>query len=576
MVERRSRMEYLLVGVLGLAVAGSTIALVKRNDNSFFDPIVFIHSAIQRFYVEKLDDATVQRMQDGAIKGMVEALNDPYTIYVPASEAVSFNKDLTGEYVGIGAQVNVIDGWLTIVSPLEDSPAFKAGIMAEDRVVEIEGQSTFGLTVEQCVEKLMGQPETPVAIVIERKGARLPMTIVRKQIKTVSVKGVHREETDASRWDFLIDPKRQIAYIRLTQFTPRCADELFAALKSVGADKGDLKGLVLDLRFNPGGLLSEAIDIADLFLKDGVIVSTRGRAHKEQAAKATLEGTLPDFPVAVLLNGQSASASEVLAGALVENNRATVVGTRSFGKGSVQSVRTLDNGTGAELKITEQGYYLPSGRSITRKDTSAEWGVDPSDGFYVPQTDAELIEMLRVRRELEILRAGQAAGAPADTTDRWEEPDWVLDRMKDKQLSAAVRAVQKRVDTGVWEATGEPLPKAATVAGEELIRLRAARDRITRDLIRVDRRVDDLETAAGTEAPKEKDFWSDSIDVSGGKLQVFDKDGKLIATLDITGNSLERWLIDAEVSKKDDGSTTSDEKKPEAAKPGESQPPGSK
>lgn len=561
-----------------------------KEEFKFFDEIVEVKHLISQLYVDAPDS---KKLREGAIKGMVEALDDPYTVYVPASDQREFNKNLTGEYVGIGAQVNTSTGWLTIVSPMEDTPAFRAGLMPEDKVLEIDGVTTQGLAVEACVDKLMGKANTPVTLKVDRAGQVFEVTIVREKIKTRSVKGVHRNEADPSSWDYVIDQENKIAYVRVTQFTPKLAEEVLAALRSAGALKdgsGALGGLVLDLRFNPGGLLEEAAMIADFFLKDGVIVSTKGRAHEERVARAQAPGTLPEFPIVVLVNGDSASASEILAGALADNNRAIVLGERSFGKGSVQSLRTLENGLGSELKITEQAYYLPSGRNITRKDESAIWGVDPTDGFYVPMTDREVIDMIGVRRKLELLSvkkaeakaaAEVAAKAEAEgqaTTEtksdatpeaktevkaapkanevvlpaeqHWNDVEWVLGTLKDKQLTAAVRAMQGKLKTGEWTKTGEKGPEFSTIEVDQLARARQYRERLIREILRQDKRIGVLETASkGQEEKNPKDLWPDDVNLTDGSLEVRDKDGKLITTLKITGNNVERWLMDADVEK---------------------------
>lgn len=535
-------------GLYGGATLGQRIANGHSDDYSFFDEIIEVKQLISQRFVDAPDEKI---LREGAIKGMVEALNDPYTIYVPASDERNFTKDLTGEYVGIGAQVNTQDGWLTIVSPLEDSPAFRAGLMAEDRVAEINGKSTQNMPIDECISLLLGEPGTKVTLTIDRKGQKIPIEIQREKIKTRSVKGFHRSATDPAGWDYLIDPARSIAYVRLTQFTPNCSDEILDALKAVGADKGKLKGLVLDLRFNPGGLLNEAERIADFFLESGIIVSTKGRAHDEVVRRAEKDGTLPDFPIAILLNGNSASASEVLSGALVENNRAIVVGQRSFGKGTVQSVIQLPSGKGSELKMTEQGYYLPSGRSLTRKDNTPTWGVDPTDGFYVPMSDEELIAMLEVRRKEEVLHA---KGQTPSADQQWNNPDWVLSALKDPQLSAALHAVQARADSGEWKPTGEPVGKGTPLAAAELTKLRQFHERLLKEITRTEKRIDTIENS-DPNLPKvdakAKDFWPDALDLKGGSLEVKDKDGKVIATLEITGANLEQALEDADVKKKD-------------------------
>lgn len=556
-----------LVAILGGAVLAATMASSRRSgDQTFFDPIIDVRKLIEERYVDAVDE---KKLQDGAIAGMVEALNDPYTVYVPAEHTKRFEKDLTGEYSGIGAQVNINQGWLTIVTPLEDSPAFKMGIMPDDRVVEIEGKSTFGLDVDECVDILTGKEGTPVNLVIERAGQKIPFTITRQKIKTRSVKGFHRDQADTTTWQYLVDEPRGIAYLRLTQFTPGCAREIAEALLKAGAAEGRVKGLVLDLRYNPGGLLEEAINIADFFLTKGTIVSTRGRAFKPEVAEARERGTFPNFPIAILLNEQSASASEVLAGALSENDRAIVVGTRSFGKGSVQSVQRLDTGGGAELKITEQGYFLPSGRSIHRKEDSATWGVDPTPGFYVPLSDAEELDLLKARRDQELLRVE----GKAKEDEKWSDPAWVMEKLKDKQLAAALEAVQIRVDSGAWKATGQQGIDTSKIAVDELKKLVRARDLLTKDLIRMQKRIVAVETAvpdAEKKTPIVSDLWADNPDVKGGKVEVYDKNGKLVATLDVTGNDLERWLAEADVTSQNPPPPPSD--KAPAEKPAEKAP----
>jgi carboxyl-terminal processing protease len=539
----RFGMQGPLVGILGIAVVGSTLAVTRSSDYAFFDPLLEVKSLITQRYVAEPD---TKAMQLAAIKGMVDALDDPYTVYVAPTEVKDFEKELTGDFVGIGVQIVIRDGWLTVVTPLEDSPAFKAGVMAEDRIVEIEGKSTFGLNSGQCIELLSGEPGTKVGIIVERAGEKIPLTMDRNRIVARTVKGFHWEPSGA--WQYFVDPQRKIAYIRLSQFTPTSAEELAEALKSVGAADGTLGGLILDLRWNPGGVLQEAIKMADMFLKDGVIVSTKGRAHPEEVSRAESDGTLPDFAMAVLLNSGSASASEVLAGALTENNRAITVGTRSFGKGLVQGVMTLPSGHG-QLKITEQRYYLPSGRCLQRSDDSPQWGVDPSQGFYVPMTDEETTAMIEARGENDVL----SAAAKADPSQKWADPEWIVRRLKDKQLAAALEAVQARIDAGPgaeWKATGQELPAGNTMAASDLDRSQRLRDRMERELIKLDRRIEALATASG-DAKVGRDLWPDSAELSGGHLDVFDKDGHLVTRLTITGQDLERWLIDADVKQED-------------------------
>lgn len=537
-----------LIGILGVAVVGSTIALAtsakRQSDDqyTFFDPIVDVSTLINALYVEAPDAEALQR---GAIEGMLEELNDPYTTFVPRLDTERFSKDLTGEYVGIGAEVIIRDGWLTISSPLDGSPAWKAGVMADDRVVAIDGESTEGLTIDESIDLLTGQPNTKVVISVERGTESLDIEIERDHIKVQAVKGFMRIEGDGE-WQHIIDRSAGIAYIRLTQFTPGCAQEVKDAIEESKRELGgELGGLILDLRFNPGGLLDEAVEIADLFIEQGTIVSTKGRVFKEESAEATSAGTITDLPLVVMVNGQSASASEVLSGALSDHGRAIVLGTRSFGKGSVQTVRPLESGAGV-LKITEQYYYLPSGRLLHRRDDSTEWGVDPSPGYFVPLTNDQTLDMLRARREQEII----AHNDESEQTDL-SDTQAVLTALQDPQLRASVGVMQHRVAAGEFEPVGIEANDPADVALAELNAMRAQEERLLRELARLDKRMQ----AAEQTVPKDiigdnpRDFWSDDTDLEGGELIVRDKDGNIIATLNITGNGLENWLVDADVEK---------------------------
>jgi len=537
-----------LIGILGVAVVGSTIAVAMTaarapiDTYGFFDPLVDVETLIDGLYVEEPD---LEKLQQGAINGMIEQLDDPYTTFVPRRDTEKFSKDLTGEYVGIGAEVQILDGWLTIASPLDGSPSWKAGVMAGDRVIKIDGNSTEGKTIDDAIEVLMGQPNTKVVITVERETETLDIEIIRDHIKVQAVKGFMRVEGDGN-WEHIIDPSRQIGYVRLTQFTPGAAAEIADAIRGVNRDsKAPMGGLILDLRFNPGGLLDEAVAIADMFIDEGTIVSTKGRAYEERIEEAHARGTLTDLPVVVLINGQSASASEVLSGALSDHDRAVVIGSRSFGKGSVQTVRRLESGAGV-LKITEQYYYLPSGRLLHRREDSTVWGVDPTPGYYVPLNNDQVFDMLTARRQQEIIQHAN----PEDAVNL-SDTDRVLELLSDPQLSAAVRVMQNRIDVGTYEPVGIEPNTQDDVELAELNALRTQQDRLLRELSRIYKRVEAVEGGVDPEIAQSNpnDFWDDETDITGGQLVIRDKDGNVISTLNITGNDLERWLVDADVEK---------------------------
>lgn len=538
---KRSKLvlQVALLGILGVAVLGSTLRIAQMGDGyRFFDPLVEVkHLLDTRAY----RPAEAQELQNAAIIGMVEAVGDDYTIYVPPAESTDFEKQLIGEYVGIGAAVNVEDGYLTIVTPLDGSPAIRAGIHAGDKIVEIEGESTLGKTLDENIDLLMGEPGVPVNVLVERDGERFPVEIVRDRINTVQVKGIERRgEND---WRFMLDEERKIAYIWLTQFTPGCAAEVRDALRQVDADTGGLNGLIFDLRWNPGGVLTEAVALADMFLDEGVVVTTRSRDGDEDVDRATSAGTLPDFPVVILLNRFSASASEVFSGALVDYDRAVVLGERSVGKGSVQSVIPIPSAPGAVLKITDRNYYLPSGRSIQRTDESAVWGVDPTEGFYVPLTLEETREVIRARQEEDIIRDNEDS---AHAASRVSDPDWIETELRDVQLAGALRAIVAKIETGEWLKPGGDQPVARMAASAELKRLVDGREQLLLELERMQRRISAIED--GTDMASEDvitDLWPDETVVTGGTLEVRDAEGNVIADLTIPSESLERWLIGA-------------------------------
>jgi C-terminal peptidase prc len=426
--------------------------------------------------------------------------------------------------------------------------------MAGDRITKIEDKSTYKLSADECIKLLTGEPGTPVSFTIQRDGQDIPFTLNRAPITSKSVRGIIREADGSGKWQYLIDPASKVAYIRLSQFTPSASREVAEALQAsyeqaIKAGGNTLNGLILDLRNNPGGVMEGALDIADMFLDDGTIMTVRGRNSPAVNFPAEADGTLPDFPMAVLVNQASASASEIVSGALRDHDRAIIVGTRTYGKGLVQTVQHLPHAPKAQVKFTTQRYYLPSGRLIQRTDESTEWGVDPSPGFYIPMTDKEQYEAFLKRRDWDILRK---EGNANNGDQNWASPDWIREHALDTQLAAALQAVQAKIADGpdaAWKPVSEVKEEHGALQVAELKDLYETRRLLGLEFAAIEKRISALNKQAdsGAKAPERADLWSDTIDLTGGKIDVLDKDGHAVATLKVTGRDVERWLLNADI-----------------------------
>ena len=331
------------------ASAKAAAADTYRQLNLFGD----VFERVRADYVEKPDDG---KLIETAINGMLAGL-DPHSSYMNAKSFRDMQVQTRGEFGGLGIEVTMEDGLIKVVAPIDDTPAAKAGIRANDIITQLNGEQVQGLTLNQAVEKMRGPVNTKINLTIRRKGVDKPLevSITRAIIRVRSVRS-HIEGGD-------------VGYIRLTQFNEQTTEGLKKAIADIKAKVANdkLKGYILDLRNNPGGLLDQAISVSDAFLQKGEIVSTRGRnADETQRFNARSGDLTGGKPVIVLINGGSASASEIVAGALQDHKRVTVVGTRSFGKGSVQTIIPLGSGNGA-LRLTTARYYTPSGRSIQAK-----------------------------------------------------------------------------------------------------------------------------------------------------------------------------------------------------------------
>ncbi len=319
---------------------------------------------IEQNYVEEVKN---KELIYGAIKGMMETL-DPHSNFLPPEIFKDMKADTSGQFGGVGIEIGMKDSILTVVSPIEDTPAFKAGIKPGDKLIKINGESTKGLSLAEAVSKMRGKKGSSVIVTIFRKEFSSPkdISLTRENIKIATVKS---EELDNG-----------YLYLRLTNFNEYSFTDLKNAIDKYerGMKKGKLKGLVFDLRNNPGGLLDQAVDIASMFIDDGVIVSTMGRNKDSKEIRYAKKGySRKDYQVAVLVNGNSASASEIVAGALQDHKRAVIMGQPTFGKGSVQTVVELLPEVG--LKLTIARYYTPSGRSIQLKGIQPDVVLDEID-----------------------------------------------------------------------------------------------------------------------------------------------------------------------------------------------------
>ena len=320
-----------------------------------------------------------------AINTMLASLNDPYTRFLDPKEFSEETQSIKGSLKGIGTQIGLRDGELVIIAPLEDSPAERAGLLADDRILEINGESTKGISIDAAADKIRGEKGTTVTLLIQRKGVPNKIySIIRDEIEVKSVSCKPPFDT--------IEIPNDIQYIRLSSFISKNAA---GEIESILSNSSAMKGFIIDLRSNPGGLLTNAIYISDMLLRGGVIVSTVDRDSYKNTTRARYQ-QITDKPIVVLINKGSASASEILSGALKDNNRAVIVGEQSFGKGLVQEINRLPDEAG--MNITIQRYLTPSGRDINKK------GIKPDVVVELTKEDAEAKKDVQLIKAIEILK----------------------------------------------------------------------------------------------------------------------------------------------------------------------------
>jgi len=382
-------------------------------------PTVDCKATVQCFrrVVKDINTQTVQLPEELVVgelmRGAFEPLDDFTTVIWP-TEAEEFQKHTDGEFIGVGISIilNELEE-IEVSSPIEDTPAYRAGIQAGDVILKADDTDLKGYSLTKAVQTITGPKGTPVTLVVRRDGKNVDFTLIRDVVKIHSVKGVKRSEEDETRWDYWLDKDNGIGYIRVNGFQANTVRDLSHTILDLTTQ--GLKGLVLDLRGNPGGLLSSAAKMTSLFLqKDDVVVGTKGRDLSEDLSFSTdRDGPFVDLPLAVLVDESSASASEIVSGAIRDNHRGTVIGQRTFGKFSVQNLVPLGR-TNAKLKITTASYYLPSGVSLHRNPGSKEWGVEPDIPVHL--ATKERIKIYTMRRE-----ADRIGSALTDASDEDED-----------------------------------------------------------------------------------------------------------------------------------------------------------
>lgn len=360
--------------------------MVSADTKSRFEKLELFNKILFLVESQYYRDVDTSILIEGAIKGMMSTL-DPHSAFLDSEVFSKVQEDTKGEFGGLGLEVSQKDGIIIVVTPIDDTPAFKAGLKPGDRIVEIDGESTVGATLEESVEKMRGRAGTKISVGISRDGVDgiKTYTITRQIIKVEPVKAELVGEN--------------YLFVRLTQFQKDSSVAIEKAMKKYQkqtSKTGGIKGIVLDLRSNPGGLLDEAVNVSSLFLGDGVVVSTEGRDPKMQEIRYVRKSGFKDLttPIAVLINGASASASEIVAGALQDHNRAIVMGSRSFGKGSVQTVAKINADQGVKLTIAQ--YMTPSGKKIQAVGVVPDIDIPEAEGRWVKD---QMLESRYVREK---------------------------------------------------------------------------------------------------------------------------------------------------------------------------------
>jgi carboxyl-terminal processing protease len=432
-----------LISIPSVVVAGLVFAYsapVSREQQQDYELIRLfadVLTEVDQYYVRELDSKARRQLVEDMIEGGLERL-DPNTNYFNERELQQFKIKSKGKFGGVGISVlrDQSSKGLLVTSPIAGTPAYEAGIQPGDIITKVDGVSLESKRSTDAIDLIMGEPGTPVTLSVLHEGETEPveMKLNRATIEVPTVVGDVRKPDEPKEWDYVIDKDKKIAYVRILEFGEQTSADLRKTMEGLQAQ--GITGLILDLRSNPGGLLKSAVEISDMFLSEGAIVSTRRRKAEDNEtfyAKPDNNFLEPaaEHPIAVLIDRFSASASEIVSAALQDHHRATIIGERSYGKGSVQNIHALE-GRKSALKITIASFWRPSGKNIHRfpdAKESDDWGVRPNEGFDVHLTDQERKDYFAGRRYRDIVTS-KSGHMPAKLREKVEAPfhDKVLDR----------------------------------------------------------------------------------------------------------------------------------------------------
>lgn len=432
-----------LISIPSVVVAGLVFAYnapVSREheqDYKLIQLFADVLTEVDQHYVRELDPKARRQLVEDMIEGGLERL-DPHTTYFNERELQQFRIKSKGKFGGVGISVlrDQSSKGLLVTSPIAGTPAYEAGIQPGDLITKVDGVSLEGKRSTDAIDIIMGEPGTPVTLTVMHEGETEPIDfpLQRATIEVPTVVGDVRKPYEPKEWDYMIDKDNKIGYIRVLEFGEATAADLRKVLEALQAQ--GVTGLVLDLRANPGGLLKSAVEVSDMFLSEGAIVSTRRRRSEDNETFSAKPGNdylepASDHPIVVLIDRFSASASEIVAAALQDHHRATIMGERSYGKGSVQNLHSLEERKTA-IKITIASYWRPSGKNIHRfpdAKESDDWGVRPNDGFDIHLTDQERKDYFAGRRYRDIV-SGKSGHMPEKLREKVEAPfhDKILDR----------------------------------------------------------------------------------------------------------------------------------------------------